>query len=572
MKRWQCWLAVGMMFVGNVLHANVGKVLPLEMIPTTVVQGEALTQWEADKLYVFECWATWCGPCRAAMKHTEELWQALKDDGHRVIGLNVMDRLSVGEVRRFLEQQSTRVTYANLLSRDKQLTSFLNVQGIPFAFVVRNGVIVWQGHPMRLDLSILELLSRGEKTEMPPAKPVLPKPYVTVAPHLVLERKADEALVFQRWKEAEAYQLEAMRAHPLHGRLSQPYTPSAWMLQDELPERGASFQGVDLQDLSAEGDLAPYAKLLGEPLPKLENMFTILSYWQPNPMIERYTSENASRLPGLQEQQRLLYPYRLKSIADKAYQAIAERQFASVPMIKPAITFLEGIDKEGLFGYNEQNNPPFVAIFLSGKCIYKGALELLPEALLRYGQRKEAFPTAKEWLQRIADERAHEASLKERFQAFRQEKDPTRAKEMIESLCADSRLGTWEMLLMPYRLGSFYQTQDVEGAARLVQRLYQHFYNSEHALEMLNKLIQSWPALRARTLGVYSLIAERLAQIQTQGGPQYCAAYYELAGELAKENQDFKRAEAMWIKALEHSPTGQRYRAIRLRCCPVPAP
>lgn len=575
MKCFKCALLTIALFFSCCLSAVVGTKIPIELIPQAIIQGTAITTWEKDKLYLFECWATWCGPCKTAMRHVEDLWQVMKVDGNRVIGLNVMDRLSIEDLQKFLAEQSTKVTYTNLLVRDDALTKLLKIQGIPFAFVVRNGIVVWQGHPMRLDVAMLEQLNKGESVATPPPKPVLKRPNTAIPTYAKLERRADEALVFNRWEEAEELQLQAMRAHPLHARLSTPYTPSEWILKEEGPEtRGLSFQGVDVTNLSSEGDLAPYAMLLGQPLPKLDNEFTVISYWQPNVMLSQYTSQNAIQLPGMKEQQRLLYPYRLKVIGDVAFKEIATQQFSSIPSESPNIEFFANINKMQLFGYTDQNSPPFVAIFLSGKLIYKGALELLPETLSRYGKQSNLgpMPSAEVWLQRIADEKAHEKELQQRFLTFREEKNHEKATAMIESICADSKLGTWEMLLMPYRFGSFYNMNDVDGAVKLVERLYHHYYDSEHALEMLNTLIRSWPPLQEKVLGTHSLIAERLAQIQTQGNENYAMAYYELAGVLAKENNDSKRAEAMWIKALETSTTGKRYRMIRLRRKPIPAP
>ncbi len=37
------------------------------------IQGEAPKEWEPEKVYIFECWATWCGPCLAAIPHVNEL-------------------------------------------------------------------------------------------------------------------------------------------------------------------------------------------------------------------------------------------------------------------------------------------------------------------------------------------------------------------------------------------------------------------------------------------------------------------------------------------------------------------
>lgn len=550
---------------------NVGKTLPVEMLPQEVAQGEAIAKWEKDKLYIIECWATWCGPCRSAMKHLEELWQEVKGEGHVVIGLNMMDRLSVEEVKQFLETHSTRVTYPNLVARDRVLKDYLKIHGLPFTFIVKNGTLVWQGHPMRLDRTVLRELTQEDQVVPSPKKPKLKHPYTTVPEHVALERRADAALEKGLWEKAEALQLQAMRAHPLHGWLMKPYSVEPLRAEQEKPFERA-FTKCKTPQKAKTGDLAPYAQMLGCDLPADDAVFTVISYWQPDFAVPQYTSEHRMGLPGMKEAQRLVYPYRLKVVGDAAHQKIAEEQFTATPSYLREVTFVDKLDKTALFGYANSNKPPFVAIFLSGTLIYKGALELLPECLSRNGKRDETMPTAAEWQQRIANEATHEAELKQRFLDFKTITDAQQSREAMQQLCNDARLGTWELILMPYRFGPFYHANDVEGAAALVEQCYHTYYNSEHALEMLNTLIRSWPPLKARVLATYSRIVERLAAIQTQGGDDYTAAYYELAGALAKENQDVARAETLWRKALDASSTGRRYRMIRLRQKPLPAP
>src|SRR6478735_4808346 len=43
------------------------------------IQGSAPTAWEPGKLYLIECWATWCGPCVAAIPHVNELHRKYAD-------------------------------------------------------------------------------------------------------------------------------------------------------------------------------------------------------------------------------------------------------------------------------------------------------------------------------------------------------------------------------------------------------------------------------------------------------------------------------------------------------------
>src|SRR5438270_205078 len=45
-----------------------------------------INQLDKGKIYVIECWATWCGPCIAAMPHVTQLQAKYKDKNVVVIG------------------------------------------------------------------------------------------------------------------------------------------------------------------------------------------------------------------------------------------------------------------------------------------------------------------------------------------------------------------------------------------------------------------------------------------------------------------------------------------------------
>src|SRR5687768_7019611 len=55
------------------------------------VQGEPVKEFERDKAYIVEFWATWCGPCITSIPHLNEIHNKFKDKGLVVIGQDVWE-------------------------------------------------------------------------------------------------------------------------------------------------------------------------------------------------------------------------------------------------------------------------------------------------------------------------------------------------------------------------------------------------------------------------------------------------------------------------------------------------
>src|SRR5687768_4785612 len=71
------------------------------------VKGEPIKELEKGKVYVLECWATWCGPCVQAIPHVTELQKKYKDKGLVVIGMNVWEN-DVKEVEPFVKKMGDK--------------------------------------------------------------------------------------------------------------------------------------------------------------------------------------------------------------------------------------------------------------------------------------------------------------------------------------------------------------------------------------------------------------------------------------------------------------------------------
>ncbi len=95
------------------------------------------------KVTVIDFWATWCGPCVAAMPHLDTLQKEHKDD---VVVMGLSSE-SEDKVKSFLAKKKHEYTQA--IDLNGRLNNAMGVRGIPHIVVLSSdGVIRWQGHPM----------------------------------------------------------------------------------------------------------------------------------------------------------------------------------------------------------------------------------------------------------------------------------------------------------------------------------------------------------------------------------------------------------------------------------------
>lgn len=133
------------------------------------LQGQPISEYKAGHAYVVEFWATWCGPCIAAMPHMSKLAKQHKDANIHFVGVNVWERYNedtLATVTKFVKDQGPRLTYNVAYDGEggAMTESYMKAagqNGIPAAFIVdREGNIAWIGHPMSLDLP-LDMIAKG---------------------------------------------------------------------------------------------------------------------------------------------------------------------------------------------------------------------------------------------------------------------------------------------------------------------------------------------------------------------------------------------------------------------------
>lgn len=129
------------------------------------LKGEAIKEFEKGKIYVIECWATWCGPCIASMPHVTAMQAKFKDKGVVVIGVNVWER-DLAAPEPFVKKMGDKMGYSvatdvlpitddGSTGPGAMATTWLQAagrNGIPCSFIVdRQGKIAWIGYPMEME-------------------------------------------------------------------------------------------------------------------------------------------------------------------------------------------------------------------------------------------------------------------------------------------------------------------------------------------------------------------------------------------------------------------------------------
>ena len=129
----------------------------------TWLKGTQIEDYKQDHLYIFEFWATWCGPCIASMPHLSKFAKANAKDV-TVIAVNIWEDKSGKiayetlwpKVSKFVKGMGDVMDF-NVVTDTKDQHMGNNwmkaagQDGIPCSFMVKNGVIQWIGHPIEID-------------------------------------------------------------------------------------------------------------------------------------------------------------------------------------------------------------------------------------------------------------------------------------------------------------------------------------------------------------------------------------------------------------------------------------
>lgn len=136
------------------------------------IKGNPVTAFKPGMVYVVDFWATWCGPCQAAMPHLSELARHYKGKA-TVLSIDVMEDKKTDflpKVERLVKWSGDRMDYTVAVDApgdimEKTWLKAAGAKGIPHLFIVdQQGKIAWHGHPNHVD-EVLEAVVNGRYDE-----------------------------------------------------------------------------------------------------------------------------------------------------------------------------------------------------------------------------------------------------------------------------------------------------------------------------------------------------------------------------------------------------------------------
>jgi len=214
-------LAILASAVSPVLAGQLGVGDPApDARPKVMLQGEAVTKLDDTKTYLFEFWATWCGPCVAQVPHVDHLHRTFGPKGLVVLATSVWEE-DQAKPADFVKGKGDKMSYRVGFDADKAMAKnwleAAGANGIPHGFLVQKGKIIWQGHPGELTDELVASVLDGSYN---PAKAAAAAKDEAAKQAQAMEKfnALGEALQAKQWDKAEKLLNEVLPFVPAEQR------------------------------------------------------------------------------------------------------------------------------------------------------------------------------------------------------------------------------------------------------------------------------------------------------------------------------------------------------------------
>jgi len=134
--------------------AVIGKDAPSEWSIEKWFQGESDVALDGKTPTLLVFWEIWCPHCKREVPKIQNFYANYKDKGLQIVGMTKVNRSATEEgVQKFIEEEGIQYPIAK---ENGNLSKYFNVTGVPAAAVVRNGEIVWRGHPASISEDLIK--------------------------------------------------------------------------------------------------------------------------------------------------------------------------------------------------------------------------------------------------------------------------------------------------------------------------------------------------------------------------------------------------------------------------------
>jgi thiol-disulfide isomerase/thioredoxin len=132
----------------------IGKSAPDRYEIERWFQGEGEFDLTSSKPTLIVFWEEWCPHCKREVPKMQDIYTRYKPKGLQVVGLTKVTRSSTDEsVMEFCRAQ--KVMYP-IAKETGTVSRYFNVSGIPAAAAVKDGKVIWRGHPATLTDQMIE--------------------------------------------------------------------------------------------------------------------------------------------------------------------------------------------------------------------------------------------------------------------------------------------------------------------------------------------------------------------------------------------------------------------------------